>query len=95
MHSIFRLSGRLLLLMSFVMAATVLMAGPVYPYRNRSLPTAERVARDMACASMVLLKNEADVLPLSANPGEPIALVGPFATMQNDLLGSWTMRGAR
>ena len=47
----------------------------------------------MACASMVLLKNEADVLPLSANPGEPIALVGPFATMQNDLLGSWTMMG--
>lgn len=45
---------------------------------------------DMACESMVLLKNE-NVLPLSASAR--IALVGPFAGMQNDLMGSWTMMG--
>lgn len=46
---------------------------------------------DMACSSMVLLKNEGGALPL--RPGSRVALVGPFAGMQNDLMGSWTMMG--
>lgn len=50
-----------------------------------------RAAFDMACASMVLLKNERAVLPLA--PDRKVALVGPFAEMQKDLLGSWTMMG--
>ena len=46
---------------------------------------------DMACESMVLLKNDNSVLPLDNNA--KIALVGPFASMKNDLMGSWTMMG--
>lgn len=46
---------------------------------------------EMACASMVLLKNDSAVLPLKTT--DRIALVGPFASMKNDLMGSWTMKG--
>ena len=46
---------------------------------------------DMARESMVLLKNESSVLPLSGK--EKIALTGPFANIQTDLMGSWTMKG--
>lgn len=49
------------------------------------------IAWEMATKSMVLLKNEAEVLPLAK--GKRIALVGPFATNRNDLLGSWSMMG--
>lgn len=45
---------------------------------------------DMACASMVLLKNE-NALPLASSA--KVALAGPFADMRNDLLGSWSMMG--
>lgn len=48
-------------------------------------------AYEMACASMVLLKNEASLLPLSAQ--SRLALVGPFATNRHDLLGTWRMKG--
>lgn len=51
--------------------------------------------RDLACrlttATMVLLKNDKDILPLKQNG--VIALVGPFAANKKDLLGSWTMMG--
>lgn len=54
-------------------------------------PAIRQEAFDMACASMVLLQNEKETLPLRSN--ERVALVGPFASMQNDLLGTWTMMG--
>lgn len=46
---------------------------------------------DMALESMVLLKNDSSVLPLSGT--EKIALAGPFTNMKADLMGSWTMKG--
>lgn len=46
---------------------------------------------DMALESMVLLKNDSSVLPLSGT--EKIALAGPFTDMKADLMGSWTMKG--
>lgn len=51
--------------------------------------------RELACrlttATMVLLKNEHETLPLHSDMR--IALVGPFAADQQNLLGSWYMKG--
>lgn len=41
----------------------------------------------MACGSFVLLKNDAQALPLRA--GGKLAVIGPLADSQRDLLGSW------
>lgn len=49
-------------------------------------------ARDAARESMVLLKNEGAVLPLSEDLGS-IAVIGPLADNQTDLLGSWHAQG--
>ena len=48
-------------------------------------------AYQLACQSMVLLKNEDRTLPLSDS--KRIALVGPFANTRYHLLGSWNMKG--
>ncbi len=48
-------------------------------------------ARALAAESMVLLKNEDQVLPLSKT--QKIALVGPFIKERRALLGSWTLDG--
>ncbi len=48
-------------------------------------------AREMAAESMVLLKNDNNVLPLDDKTD--IALVGPFAYERRSLLGSWTIDG--
>lgn len=50
------------------------------------------LARDAARRSMVLLKNDGDVLPLKKS-GQTIALIGPFATDQENLQGCWTVYG--
>lgn len=42
-------------------------------------------AFESACASMVLLKNEGNILPLSEK--QKIAFVGPFVSIKEDLLG--------
>ena len=55
------------------------------------LPESLEAAERMAQESMVLLKNESNVLPLSGV--SRIALVGPFADNQEDLLGNWAARG--
>ncbi|POX42224.1 glycosyl hydrolase [Streptomyces sp. Ru73] len=54
-------------------------------------PTAEarKAARTAGARSMVLLKNEKSVLPLSATASS-IAVVGPFAD-SGDLLGTWVI----
>jgi beta-glucosidase len=48
-------------------------------------------ARDIARKSMVLLKNSNHVLPLKSSGS--IALVGPLAKSQRDMIGSWSGAG--
>ena len=48
-------------------------------------------ARDIARKSMVLLKNDNSVLPLKG--AGSIALIGPFAKNQRDMIGNWSGAG--
>ena len=50
------------------------------------------LALEVAQQSMVLLKNERGVLPLSAG-AQRIALIGPLADARSDLLGCWSFTG--
>ena len=52
----------------------------------------QAAARQIAARSMVLLKNNGETLPLS-KAVKSIALIGPLADNQPDLLGSWTGDG--
>lgn len=64
------------------------------PYTQRqTIDRAEhmRQAYKLAAASMVLLKNEHDVLPLK--DGQHICLSGPLAMERRSLLGTWTLDG--
>ncbi|MDI3321309.1 beta-glucosidase BglX [Pinibacter soli] len=49
-------------------------------------------ALDMARKSMVLLKNDGDLLPLSRNI-KTIAIIGPLAKDKKDLMGRWNCKG--
>jgi beta-glucosidase len=63
--------------------------------RERSVvfnPENVAAAREIAARSMVLLKNEKDVLPLGKSVSS-IALIGPLADSQKDMIGSWTGDG--
>lgn len=51
-----------------------------------------QVAREAARRSIVMLKNEGGLLPLPQNAR--IALIGPFAQGQHDLIGPWNVYGA-
>ncbi len=51
-------------------------------------------ARDVARKSMVLLKNEGDVLPLVAS-AKSIAVIGPLGNSKPDMIGSWAAGGDR
>ncbi len=55
------------------------------------LPASVQVAEELAQESFVLLKNDNNTLPLRGQ--KRIALIGPLATNQADLLGSWYARG--
>ncbi|MFZ4634273.1 MAG: beta-glucosidase BglX, partial [Saprospiraceae bacterium] len=56
------------------------------------LSTAHRVAaRDVARKSVVLLKNDKNTLPLSKTAN--IAVIGPLADNQRELIGSWSGAG--
>jgi beta-glucosidase len=50
-------------------------------------PAHQALARDAASRSIVMLRNDGDVLPLSKS-GQRIALIGPFAGA-SDLFGPW------
>ncbi|MCX2741020.1 beta-glucosidase BglX [Pontibacter anaerobius] len=54
-------------------------------------PEYREAARDIARKSMVLLKNEKQVLPLKKTGS--IALIGPLANNQRDLIGNWSGAG--
>lgn len=56
------------------------------------LPEARACARQLAARSCVLLKNQANILPLPKR-GKRIAVVGPLATARRELLGSWVLDG--
>jgi beta-glucosidase len=49
-------------------------------------------ARDFARKSVVLLKNDNNILPLSDDT-RSIALIGPMADNQRDMIGSWSAAG--
>jgi len=51
------------------------------------------ITRDVARKSIVLLKNENQLLPLDPDKIKTIALVGPMADTQFDLIGEWSARG--
>ncbi|WP_026046419.1 beta-glucosidase BglX [Sphingomonas sp. PAMC 26621] len=51
------------------------------------------LARDAGRRSIVLLKNDGDLLPLPRS-GKRIALIGPFAQGQKDLIGPWNVYGS-
>jgi beta-glucosidase len=53
-------------------------------------PSNRAIARDMARKSIVLLKNENELLPLTQN-NKTIAIIGPLAKAKRDMAGSWTV----
>jgi beta-glucosidase len=55
-------------------------------------PANLKLAREAGRRSIVLLKNEGDILPLPRS-GKRIALIGPFASGQQDLVGPWNVYG--
>ncbi|MBN2972955.1 beta-glucosidase BglX [Roseomonas aeriglobus] len=61
---------------------------------NVMTPAFLEAARDVARKSMVLLKNQNDVLPLAAT-AKTIALIGPLADSKADMIGSWAGQGSR
>ena len=54
-------------------------------------PENMEIARSLARESMVLLKNNDDVLPLEN--GERIALIGPYINCGKSMIGTWTAFG--
>ena len=59
--------------------------------RSRTKP-ALALARESARRSIVLLKNEGDLLPLPKS-GRRIAIIGPFAAGAHDINGPWVVYG--
>lgn len=67
------------------------------PYRGLDVDTGgldRSLAREAACRSMVLLKNEGGLLPLSPEVRR-IAAIGPLAEAGGELLGPWSAAGDR
>ncbi|MEE6711762.1 beta-glucosidase BglX [Pediococcus acidilactici] len=71
------------------------------PYRGASeqserqqilSPEHRHLARQVSREAMVLLKNENDILPLSEERQDKVALIGPYAEAKN-LLGMWAVHG--
>jgi beta-glucosidase len=56
------------------------------------LPRTRALAREAGRKAIVLLKNDGDLLPLPRS-GKRIALIGPFASGQRDLVGPWVVYG--
>ena len=53
-------------------------------------PESLAASRRLAAKSAVLLKNENDILPLKE--GQKIAVIGPLADQEYDMLGTWSIR---
>lgn len=57
-----------------------------------AIPSHRASARDAARRSLVLIRNEGDVLPL-AREGGSIAVIGPLADAQSEMMGPWCLAG--
>ncbi len=55
-------------------------------------PKTRALAREAGRKSIVMLKNDGDLLPLPKS-GKRIAIIGPFAAGQHDLIGPWCVYG--
>ncbi len=64
---------------------------PSRPSRDLLTPEARELARCFACQSMVLLKNEGDLLPLRGF--RRILIAGPFVHARSELFGTWAPNG--
>ncbi len=53
-----------------------------------STPAMLKLSREAGALSIVLLKNNGNLLPLKKNPGR-IALIGPFAEDRKNVVGTW------
>jgi beta-glucosidase len=56
-------------------------------------PEALATAKEAALQSVVMLKNDADVLPLSTEEFDTIAVIGPLADAPYEQLGTWIFDG--
>ncbi len=65
---------------------------PARAQRDILSPENLQVARQLAQESIVLLKNDGNLLPLSKNT-KTIAVIGPLADSKNDQLGPWAGNG--
>lgn len=66
------------------------------PARERAevrTPATLALAREAGARSIVLLKNDRQLLPLP-RAGRKIALIGPFASGRHDLIGPWNVYGS-
>ncbi|MBL8269935.1 MAG: glycoside hydrolase family 3 C-terminal domain-containing protein [Steroidobacter sp.] len=61
---------------------------PKVEKRNTMTPQLRAIARESARASIVLMKNEGELLPLRKS-GQKIALIGPFGPDTLNLAGPW------
>lgn len=65
-----------------------------YCYRQQDVNSRNRqLAREAGRKSIVLLKNEGETLPVTADEVRSIALVGPLMKTQKDMLGGWSAEG--
>ena len=55
-------------------------------------PEHRQLAREMGKKSIVMLKNEGGILPLKTS--QKIALIGPLAKSEDDMLGNWSLHWA-
>ncbi|HWD90478.1 MAG TPA: glycoside hydrolase family 3 N-terminal domain-containing protein [Mucilaginibacter sp.] len=65
----------------------------INPQREKTslnLPGSQQTARDMARKSIVLLKNDKQLLPLSNNL-KTVALIGPLVKAKKELKGFWSL----
>ena len=54
-----------------------------------------QVAKEAAQRSIVLLKNDNNILPLKKDVARKVALIGPFVEERNSLNGEWAIKGDR
>ncbi|MEZ4699421.1 MAG: beta-glucosidase BglX [Rhodothermales bacterium] len=67
---------------------------PVREVERTLTPAHRRAARAIATQSIVMLKNDGDVLPLSRTPGR-VAVIGALASDSLSALGSWVLSGRK